>query len=236
LPEDVREGGTGVSTSTVLPDEVEHCRPAYDLAGIDYGLGFLTRGCPHHCSWCFVPEKEGSIRAHAEWDEFAHPTGRDLILMDNNVLASDHGIQQIEAMAETGIRVDFNQGLDARLIDDDMARLLTRLSWIRMIRFACDSSSQKAPVERAVRRLRQHSPRKLSARNLTCYVLVRDGQIDSALDRVEFLRRLDVSPFAQPYRSPAGTLPSAEARKFARWVNRRELFFGDVSWEEFRGA
>ena len=36
--------------------------------------------------------------------------------MDNNVLAHEHGLQQIEKIIKIGVKVDFNQGLDARII------------------------------------------------------------------------------------------------------------------------
>ena len=34
---------------------------------------------------------------------------KNVILMDNNVLASDYGLQQIEKIVSMGVRVDFNQ-------------------------------------------------------------------------------------------------------------------------------
>lgn len=42
--------------------------------------------------------------------------------MDNNVLACEYGIQQIEKIVKMKIKVDFNQALDARLVM--MKRLL----------------------------------------------------------------------------------------------------------------
>ncbi|KAA6325562.1 hypothetical protein EZS27_025237, partial [termite gut metagenome] len=59
------------------------------------------------------------------------------ILMDNNVLASNHGLQQLEKIVDLGCKVDFNQGLDSRLVTDEVARLLSKIKWIRFIRFAC---------------------------------------------------------------------------------------------------
>lgn len=45
--------------------------------------------------------------------------------------------------------MDFNQGLDARLITDEIARLLAKVKWIKRIRFGCDTPGQIAEVERA---------------------------------------------------------------------------------------
>lgn len=34
---------------------------------------------------------------------------KNIILMDNNILASDYGLQQIEKIISIGVRVDFNK-------------------------------------------------------------------------------------------------------------------------------
>lgn len=151
LPHSAVRGGTGYGINENLPEDVEHTCPDYNFYGVDYSLGFLTRGCIRSCPWCVVPTKEGAIRAHADIEEFCRH--RDVKLMDNNVLAHSHGIAQIEKMARLDLRVDFNQGLDARLIDDAIARRLAALRWTRFLRLACDQKSQMPEVERAVRLL-----------------------------------------------------------------------------------
>jgi hypothetical protein len=72
LADRVIAGGWGNRLREELPEAVEHARPAYDLCGLIYGLGFLTRGCDRRCPWCTVPDKEGPLRAHAKAAEFAH--------------------------------------------------------------------------------------------------------------------------------------------------------------------
>src|SRR5574344_2144329 len=69
--------------------------------------GFLTRGCPNKCSWCVVPSKEGNIQPYADIEEFLQGK-KEAVLMDNNVLAHEHGLQQIEKIIRLGIKVDFN--------------------------------------------------------------------------------------------------------------------------------
>ena len=72
---------------------------------------------------------------------------KNVILMDNNALASDYGLQQIEKSIKLGYKIDFNQGLDARLITDDIAKLLASAKWLTYIRVACDQSLQIKYVE-----------------------------------------------------------------------------------------
>ena len=73
--------------------------------------------------------------------------------MDNNVLACEHGLEQIADMGGQDVRVDFNQGLDARLITPEIAGMLARLKWIRFIRMSCDTDAVLGEVETAIRRL-----------------------------------------------------------------------------------
>lgn len=59
---DVVKGGTGYDYTTKLPDEIDRLQPDYSLYGIKgVSYGFITRGCPNHCSWCIVPKKEGGV-------------------------------------------------------------------------------------------------------------------------------------------------------------------------------
>lgn len=208
-----------------LPDKIEHIKPDYSLYDCDRSYGFLTRGCPNNCPWCVVPKMEGDICAHADVEEFlAH---LDVVLMDNNVLAHNHGIEQIEKMARLGLKVDFNQGLDARLIDDGMAKRLSKLKWLSPVRMACDAKSQMKHIQKAVTLLRWHNTKPT---RFFIYVLVKD--IDSALERVKFLKGMYLDPFAQPYIDEKRE-PTQEQQDFARWVNHKAIF-GSVPWKEYR--
>jgi hypothetical protein len=226
LPPGTICGGTGHDISLRLPERVEHSCPDYSLYGCNQSYGFLTRGCIRDCEWCFVPKKEGRIRAHADIEEFCRH--KEVVLMDNNVLAHRHGLDQIDKIASLGLRVDFNQGLDARLIDDAVARRLGRLRWIRHIRLACDTAAQIDVIRRAVELLRWHN---VNPAQIFCYVLVRD--VADALERVRFLKGMYVEPFAQPYRSPDGAEPTVEQKEFARWCNHKAAFKSST-WEQYR--
>lgn len=228
LPPDTVRGGTGYGMYDPMPDEIEHACPDYSLYGQNYSMGFLTRGCPRRCTWCVVPGKEGDIHPHADVEEFLRH--KDVVLLDNNVLAHPHGIQQIEKMAALGVRVDFNQGLDARLIDDGVARLLGRLNWLHPLRLACDHAGMMPAIGRAVQLLRWHN---VTPRRYFCYCLVQD--VPDAVERVRYLKGLDVDPFAQPYIDPEGKEPNHEQKAFARWVNHKAEF-KSRTWDEYRAA
>ena len=95
--DEIITGDTGYKDYGSLPPEIEACPPDYTLyPKWKPAIGFLTRGCVRHCQWCIVPRKEGPIRPAATWDEIKRPGIREMILLDNNVLASDHGLEQID--------------------------------------------------------------------------------------------------------------------------------------------
>ena len=71
IADEVEYGGTGYNMNKNLPYEIEHIMPDYsiypDLTGYGKPLkeqtafGFLTRGCPRHCDFCIVGDKEGLV-------------------------------------------------------------------------------------------------------------------------------------------------------------------------------
>jgi len=225
-PQGSIKGGTGYGLNGDLSYEIEHLCPDYSLYNCNRSYGFLTRGCPNKCDWCFVPEKEGGIQENADIEEFTKH--KEVVLMDNNVLASPFGIFQIEKISKLGLKIDFNQGLDARRIDYSVARLLGKCKWHHPIRLACDTKSQMKHISKAVELLRWHNA---TPSQYFCYVLVKD--IEDALERVKFLKGLYVYPFAQPYRDKENTEPTKRQKAFCRWVNHRAIF-RSVTWEDYQ--
>lgn len=97
--DEIIRGGTGYKDYGSLPPEIEAQYPDYSIyPNFKAAIGFLTRGCIRKCPWCIVPRKEGQIRPAATWQEIKRPDSREIIFLDNNVLAHEHGLQQIEEM------------------------------------------------------------------------------------------------------------------------------------------
>lgn len=227
--DEIITGGTGYKDYRSLPPDVEATVPDYSIyPGYPRAIGFLTRGCCRRCPWCIVPRKEGNIRPAATWEEIKRPDSRHIVFLDNNVLASEHGLEQIDRMGRERIWVDFNQGLDARLITPEVAQMLARLHWIRFIRLSCDTDAMLPVIEQATAYLREAGA---APSRFWAYALVQD--VEEAHSRVLALREMGVLPFAQPYWDYDGGEPTVEQRAFARWVNNRAAF-KSCSWEEFR--
>ena len=212
------KGGTGYKMyNDLFCDDTE---PDYSIyPQYEHAYGFLTRGCIRHCPWCIVPKKEGQIRAYRDIETVLQ-NRKTVILMDNNVLASEHGLQQLEKIADLKCKVDFNQGLDSRLVTDEIAKLLSKIKWIRFIRFACDTIPAVEPLLKAIEKLNRYGVKNY---RIFVYILVKD--VADANERCKILKRLGVNPFAQTYRDfENNVLPTNEQKRFAWYVNQKAVF------------
>lgn len=222
---EVVRGGTGYDIRSSLPGDMDRLQPDYSLyPAVDSrtSYGFLTRGCPNRCRWCVVPQKEGGIRPYMDVDDITlHGERPYAVLMDNNVLACDYGLSQLEKIAERGYHVDFNQGLDARLVTPDVARLLARVKWIKRIRFGCDTPAQIVECERAISLVRQAGYKG----EFFLYCILID--FAESYHRLNYWRKYKyVLPHAQPYRdlnNPHQRIPQWQ-KDMAHWADRKELY------------
>ncbi len=186
LPSDTIKGGTGYDIQLKLPDEIENMFPDYSIyPECDYAIGYITRGCPNKCRWCVVPEKEGNIKPYRTWQELVRPDSNKLVLMDNNILACEYGIQQLENLIDSGYSIDLNQGMDARLVDNRIAEILSKIKWIRYIRFSCDTTAQITAIESTIKFLEKHGVKPY---RVFVYLLV-TKDIDNAVYRDEHLKK-----------------------------------------------
>ena len=225
----VVKGGTGYDIKSKLHIDIENTFPDYSLYNIDYAIGFLTRGCIRKCEWCIVPEKEGNIRPNKSILDICG-NFKKAVLIDNNFLAlRDYAICQLKLIAKYKIKIDFNQALDARLIDDEIAYYMSRCKWLAPVRMSCDTISMIKYVEDAVKLLRNH---KCTPSRYSVFVLVKD--IENALNRVNAMKNIECDPFAMPFRDFKNNTPISQQHKdFARWVNHKAIF-KTVKWEDYK--
>ena len=234
IPENFyRAGGSGFDLETKLPRETEHIMPDYSLYNLDYSLGFTTRGCIRNCKFCIVPEKEGKIKEHAEVEEFLNPKSNVVVLLDNNFLALPSHIKKLQLFNDKGWRMDFNQGLDARLINKENAKLLFRIKYKEMIRFAWDNIEDETEI---IKGLKLVIKAGIRPRNITVYVLIGfDTTFEEDLYRIKRLRDIkDERGFIKAYvMNYNNTLKSRRYKDFMRWANNPWIF-KSCDWEEYK--
>lgn len=131
--------------------EAERFLPDYSLVpNWDSSIMFATRGCIRKCAFCAVPRLEGKTLGPAEGIQgLVHPDYHKVVLWDNNILGVPNWREVAAELRELSVEVDFNQGLDARLITEEVAGELSGLR-IRPIRMAYDIPSEKKALENAI--------------------------------------------------------------------------------------
>lgn len=205
-----------------LPKEVEHIYPDYGLYPTYTGntaYGFLTRGCPNGCGFCIVSGKEGrgSVQT-AELSEFWRGQ-REITLMDANLLACKDRETLIESLIASKARVDYTQGLDARFIDADTAKMLCRTK-IKMAHFAFDLMKNEQAILRGLALFRKHF--KHTDRQCRVYILTNyDTTHAEDWYRVKKVIELGYSPDVRIYRK--GTHDKF-VTDLARWANHSRIY------------
>lgn len=231
LPPDTIKGGTGYGLFTELAPEIDGMFPDYSIyPECDYAIGYLTRGCVRRCRWCVVPKKEGDIRPYRSWQDLVRTDTDKLVLMDNNILACDYGIEQLAGLIGSGYKIDLNQGMDARLVTPEVADILAKLKWITSLRFSCDQESQIEPLLRTCELL---VARGVKPYRVFVYLLV-TADLDSASRRVEALKRLrGINLYAQAERNELmGIRPNKAQLEFAqKYVYSGR--FRQETWQEY---
>lgn len=166
---------------TILDDISSYYHYPYENAYFMYS----TRGCGMNCGFCAVKTLEPtyipfiSIKEQIQKiDATSSSPKKDLLLMDNNVLKSCNFEQIIDELLELGFGrnalytnpktgksqnryIDFNQGLDAYLLTDQKAALLSKIA-IKPARIAFDHIEDKDVYVKAIKTCARHNINTLS--------------------------------------------------------------------------
>ena len=230
----VIRGGTGYAIRLVdgkevydkskdisLPDEIEHIYPDYTLYpnNNDTAYGFLTRGCPRGCQFCIVAGKEGQrSRKVADLSEFWRGQ-KKIVLCDPNILACREWKDLLQQLIDSKAEIDFNQGLDIRLMTDEKAQMIKRLK-VKEIHFAWDRYEDKDKVLPKLKLFADYN--KINAHNAIVYTIVNfSTTLEEDLDRIYTLRDMGYWPYVMIYDKEHCR---REYRDLARWVNNRFVF------------
>lgn len=215
LPEHAKLSGAD-EVKVGLFKEAENLMPDYDLIPeYDASILFTSRGCVRNCKFCAVPILEGKPN-NLKYDikPFIHPRHTKVILWDNNFLANANKYAILDQLAELKLKIDFNQGLDARFITDKIAEKLSKVP-TKLIRIAYDTSSYRTNVQRAIERLENAGINKRSIIVYTLYNFQDDP--NDFLNRVRDLLSWGVVSYPMRY-EPLVSL-------------RKNLFIGN-NWEK----
>lgn len=163
---------------TITPDYSILDDISYDYGLKDSYIGYATRGCPNNCDFCAVNSIEPEfinflpIKRQIRAIEELYGAKHNLILMDNNVLASSEFEKIISDIIELGFYkgaklnnklryVDFNQGIDIRLLDERKIELLSNIA-LKPLRLAFDHISLKNKYIKSVKLAAQYKIKHIS--------------------------------------------------------------------------
>lgn len=244
--DEVVRGGSGYCISLVngkevfdkskdkeLPYEVEHIYPDYSLypeLTKNTAYGFLTRGCPRGCDFCIVEKKEGrcSVKV-ADLSEFWRGQ-RKIVLCDPNILACKDWRELLQQLIESKAEVDFNQGLDIRLMTEEKIEMLRQIK-IKEIHFAWDRYEDKGKV---LPKLRLFADRygKVGQHKAIVYTIVNfTTTVEQDLERIYTLRDMGYWPYVMIYDKAHS---KQVYRDMARWVNNRIIFATCKKFEDYK--
>lgn len=215
-------GGSGVSLTKNLPPEVDLLMPDYSIyPDCDYDLGFTTRGCGRSCYFCIVPRKEGRFHINQHPSEFHDPSHKKIVLMDNNILFdNDWFFEVTDWILSNNMKVDFNQGLDIRLMDRDIAKRIAELKPVDIWHFAFDSMDYRDEVINGIKMLKDAGVDVRNKSNWYVY-MHNDSAYEDALERCNILKENNALPYIMVNREAVKTQRMTDLK---RWT-RPQIFF-----------
>lgn len=223
------------SADSNLPYEVEHTYPDYSIYSEmtkDTAYGFLTRGCPRGCDFCHVAKKEGKCSVKvADLSEFWRGQ-KNIVLCDPNLLACPDCESLMQQLIDSKAYVDFNQGLDIRLMTDKKANMLKQMK-IKRLHFAWDNYKDKDKILPKFQMFKDITEYNYS--KLTVYILTNfNTTLEQDLERIYTLRNMGYNPYVMVY-DKEHTNSKDKVRKLQRWCNNRKIFRTVADFEKYDG-
>lgn len=218
-------GGYGFNANQ-LPYEIEHTMPDYDLyPEMDYSLGYTTRGCIRNCKKppCIVPMMEGRIKRNSLIEEFHHIEHKKIMLLDNNILADKSWFfKNASYIIDNKLKL-IEHGFDIRLVNEDIAKVISEIKFEKQIHFAFDSLDHIRAIHTGIKILEQAGIKRY---RLMFYLYEKDD-IEDLIRRFEIINYYGCDPFVMP-----DVNATKEIKQFARFVNKR--IYKSCDWKDYR--
>jgi len=236
------KGGTGYAISLVdgvevfnkakcqeLPSEVERMFPDYSIyPEYDYAVAMTSRGCPRGCNFCHIKDKEGR-KCHKVADVSDFWNGQNHIeVLDANITACKDKHNLFTQYTNTRATINFNQGLDIRLISEQDIQDLNAMKVVSL-HFAWDN-----PKDNLKEQFEMFS--RLTTKNLRStsevFVLTNfNSTMEENLYRIYTLRDLGYNPYVMVYDK---THAPKEIKHLQRWVNNKWIFRSCEKFEDYQ--
>ena len=190
--DDVTFGGIGSrDPHRQLPPEIENTEPFY-FDDEDTSYGFITRGCIRKCWFCKVPKFEGDLKLYNDIERIVKH--KKVKFLDNNILAYEDHMKVFQwCLDHPDVKVEFNQGLDFRLVNDENLEALSKLNYMGEYIFAFDEPKYQPLLEKKLALMKKYISKPWK---LKFYIYYHPSmEISQLIDRVEWCRERECLPY-----------------------------------------
>lgn len=240
--EEIIKGGTGYNISLDsdgkehfdkvnhknLPPEIEKMFPDYSIyPQFDFAVSMTSRGCPRGCSFCHVASKEGrcSVKV-ANVSDFWNGQ-KEIRILDPNITACRDKRDLMQQYIETDALLDFSQGLDIRLLNDDDIADISKMR-LRTLHFAWDNPEDD--LEDKFKNFAKGFRRKSNIGMVYCLTNY-NSTLEQDLYRIYTLRDMGYDPYVMIYNKPNAP---KEIKRLQRWCNNKFIFKTCRKFEDYK--
>lgn len=238
---ELRKGGTGYCITLgsdgkehfgkrknkSLSPEIEKIFPDYSIyPQFDFAVSMTSRGCPRGCSFCHVADKEGKCSVKVANVQDFWKGQKEIRILDPNITACREKRDLMRQYRETDAILDFTQGLDIRLLNDEDIEDINHMR-LRTIHFAWDNP--KDDLESKFRNFANNFRRKSNIGMVYCLTNY-NSTMEENLYRIYTLRDMGYDPYVMIYNKPNAP---HEIRRLQRWCNNKIIFKSCKRFEDY---
>ncbi len=217
-----------------------------------YSIGFLTRGCVRHCSFC-VNKLENVVYRYSELDWFLDQERDEkgklvrpyIYLWDDNFLAAPKEIWKpaLQSLIDSKRPFQFRQGLDERIFaesedGEEIVQMLSACRYHGDFIFAFDNWKEKNKVVEALKVWRKYNPTKSTKFYLFCGYRLKAGadkklyeDVETLFERIRILMQYGCFGYVMRHEDYKNHELSNIYVQIARWCNQPAFYRYMSFWE-----
>lgn len=233
-------GGTGTNSKVKVEDIINLSTYEY----FDYSIypdfknsiGFSQRGCRLACRFCVVSKKEGKNISNDSINNIwrGDPYPKNIVLLDNDFFGQPDWENKSKEIIDGKFKVNFNQGINIRLIDDAACEMLPYINY-RDVKFkskriytAWDNIGDEKIFMKGIDRLTKY----IRASHLVVYMIIgfkKAETWDDIFFRFNRIKETGAFPYPMVFDNT-----NRLHKKFQKWVIMRYCEF--IPWDDFKNG